>query len=62
MSVENDGIPLTWEEVKEAYRQLLCRGRSEELQEAKRWIRAYLEHEQSEDFRAKEQIALPGYN
>jgi len=62
MSVENDGIPLTWEEIKQASRRLLGRGPEDELKEEKRVVREYLEHEHCEDARAKEHIAIPGYN
>lgn len=62
MSVENDGIPLSWEEIKVASKRLLGRGPVEELQEEKRVVREYLEQEDSEDARVKEHIAIPGYN
>ena len=62
MSAEYDGIPLTWEEIKAASAKLLGRGPAEELQEEKRMVREYLEHEDCEDARVKEHIAIPGYN
>ena len=62
MSVENDGIPLSWEEIKAASKRLIGRGPVEELQDEKRMVREYLSHEESEDTRVKEHIAIPGYN
>ena len=62
MSFENEGIPVTWEDIKAASRRLLGRDPGEELQEEKRMVREYLEHENCEDTRVKEHIAIPGYN
>jgi hypothetical protein len=62
MSVENDGISLSWEEIKAASKRLLGRGPVEELQDEKRMVREYLAHEECEDARVKEHIAIPGYN
>ena len=62
MSVEHDGIPLTWEEIKAASAKLLGRTPAEELKEEKRMVREYLEQEECDDARAKDHIAIPGYN
>ena len=62
MLVENDGIPLSWEEIKAVSKQLLGRGQAEELQDEKRMVREYLSHEECDDARAKEHLAIPGYN
>lgn len=62
MSVENDGIPLTWEEIKVASRRLLGREPAEEHEAEMRAAREYLAHTDCEDTRAKEHIAIPGYN
>jgi len=62
MSVENDGIANTWEEVKAVSRRLFGYDPVDELQEEKRVAREYLVREKSEDSRVRERIALPGYN
>ena len=60
MSSENDGLSASWEEIKDASRQLGKRV-DEELAE-KRVVRRYLQDEDSEDLRVKEHLAIPGYN
>lgn len=62
MLVENDGIPLSWEEIKEASRRLLNREPVDEHEAELRAAREYLAHTDCEDARAKEHIAIPGYN
>ena len=62
MSFENEGLPLTWEEIKAASARLVGREFPSEDEAEKRLVREYLSHEDSEDERVKEQIALPGYN
>jgi hypothetical protein len=59
MSFENDGLMANWEEIKAASRRLADRG---ERVVPKRVVRKYLADEDSEDSRAKEHLALPGYN
>ena len=60
MSFESDGIPLSWDEIKAASHRLDRRANAKPGE--KRVVREYLAHEESEDSRAKEQLALPGYN
>ncbi len=60
MSFENDGLPVSWEDIKAASRRLDRRG-NEEVPE-KRVVREYLSQEDCEDARVKERLALPGYN
>ncbi len=62
MSFENEGFPLTWEEIKAASARLVGREFPSEEEAEKRVARQYLSQEDSEDARVKEQIALPGYN
>ena len=59
MSFENDGLPVSWDEIKAASRRLVRRGDSVV---EKRVARRYLADEDSEDTRVKEQLAIPGYN
>lgn len=60
MSFENDGLPVSWEDIKAASRRLVRREKEEVAE--KRVVREYLSQEDSEDTRVKEQLALPGYN
>ena len=62
MSFENDGIPLSWEELKAASKRILQQGPAEEQRDRKQALHEYLEHERCEDARAQEHIAIPGYN
>ena len=60
MSFENDGLPVSWDEIKAASRRL-DRRENEEVEE-KRMVREYLAHADCEDARAKDRLAIPGYN
>lgn len=60
MSFENEGLPVTWEEIKEASRRLDWGGK--EQQEERRAAREYLKDTDCEDFRVADYIAIPGYN
>ena len=62
MSVENDGIPLSWEEIKAASRRFFGRESIDEHEAEMRSAREYLAQNDCEDARAKEHIAIPGYN
>ena len=62
MSFENDGIPLSWEEIKAASRRLFGSEPAEEHEAEMRAAREYLAHTDCEDTRVKEHIAIPGYN
>ena len=61
MSFENDGLPVSWDEIKAASRRLDRRD-NEEIEE-KRMVREYLvSHIDCEDTRVKDHLAIPGYN
>ena len=60
MSLENEGIPVSWDEIKKASRKL-ARQQSEEAFE-KRMARKYLADTECDDSRVQEHIAIPGYN
>ena len=60
MSFESDGQPASWEEIKAASRRLVRR--VDEQQKEKHMVREYLAHEDCEDTRVKEHLAIPGYN
>jgi hypothetical protein len=62
MSFENEGLPVSWEEIKAASSRLVGRKPAEEHKAEKRMVREYLAHTECEDARAKEHIAIPGYN
>jgi len=62
MSLENEGLPVSWEEIKAASRRIFGRASELEQQEEKRMVREYLAHTDCEDSRVKEHIAIPGYN
>ena len=62
MLVENDGIPLSWEELKATSRRFFGRESMDEHEAEMRAAREYLARNDCEDVRAKEQIAIPGYN
>ena len=62
MSFENEGLPVTWEDIKAASRRLLGREAEQEQQDEKRMAREYLAHTDCEDVRVKEHIAITGYN
>jgi len=59
MSFENDGLQVSWEEIKAASQRLIRRG--DDVVE-KRVVRKYLADEDSDDSRVKEHLAIPGYN
>jgi hypothetical protein len=60
MSFENDGLPVSWEDIKAASRRL--DRREDEVKVEKRVVREYLAHTDCEDARVKEHLAIPGYN
>jgi hypothetical protein len=60
MSLENEGLPVTWEEIKAASRRLDWG--SDKGEEEKKVVREYLAHTECEDARVKEHVAIPGYN
>lgn len=60
MSLENEGLPVSWDEIKAASRRFL-RLDNEEMSE-KKMVREYLAHTDCDDTRVKEHIAIPGYN
>jgi len=62
MSFENDGIPLSWEEIKAASRRFLGREPADEHEAEMRAAREYLARTDSDDTRMKDRIAIPGYN
>lgn len=60
MSIENEGLPVTWEDIKAASRKLDWEEKSPESE--KRVAREYLATTECEDTRMKEHVAIPGYN
>ena len=62
MSLENEGLPISWEEIKAASGRLFGREFPSEHEAEKRLVREYLSHEECDDVRVKEHIAIPGYN
>jgi len=60
MSLENEGLPVSWDEIKAASRRFL-RLENGEVSE-KKIVREYLAHTDCDDARVKEHIAIPGYN
>jgi hypothetical protein len=52
MSFENDGLPVSWEDIKAASRRL--DRREDEVKVEKRVVREYLAHTDCEDARVKE--------
>ena len=62
MSFENEGLPVTWEEIKKASRRLSWGGSEPVEKKEKRVVRRYLSSTDCEDTRAKEHLAIPGYN
>lgn len=60
MSFENEGLPVSWEEIKAASRRLDWAGKEEAVE--KRAAREYLAHTECDDSRIKEHVAIPGYN
>ena len=62
MSFENEGLPATWEEIKKASRRLDWGGYELVEKIEKRVVRRYLSRTDCEDARAREHLAIPGYN
>ena len=60
MSIENEGIPVTWEEIKAASRKLDWDSEGKKIE--RRAAREYLAHTECEDSRVQERLAIPGYN
>ncbi len=60
MSFENDGLPVSWDEIKAATRRIDRRDNEEA--EEKRVVREYLAHADCEDTRVRDHLAIPGYN
>jgi hypothetical protein len=60
MSFENDGLPVSWDDIKAASRRL--DRRQDEDRVEKRVVREYLAHTDCEDVRVREHLAIPGYN
>ncbi|MCG6966836.1 MAG: hypothetical protein LJE59_10010 [Chromatiaceae bacterium] len=60
MSIENEGLPVTWEDIKAASRRLDWGGH--EVEAEKRVAREYLAHTECDDARVQEHVAIPGYN
>ncbi len=60
MSFENEGLPVSWEEIKAASRRLVRRKNEREIE--KRRVREYLAHTECEDASVQDHIAIPGYN
>ena len=60
MSFENEGLTLSWDEIKAASRRILRLEGDE--QSEKKIVREYLSHTNCDDARVKEHIAIPGYN
>ena len=60
MSFENDGLPVSWDEIKAASRRL-DRRENEEVEE-KRVVREYLAHTECEDNKVRDHLVIPGYN
>jgi hypothetical protein len=62
MSIENEGLPVTWEDIKKASRRLDWGGNDRIEKTEKRVLRRYLSNTDCEDARVKEHLAIPGYN
>ncbi|MCB1785578.1 MAG: hypothetical protein H6953_08475 [Chromatiaceae bacterium] len=60
MSLENEGLPVSWDEIKEASRRLDWA--ANEGTQQRRVARDYLAHTECEDSRVQEHVAIPGYN
>jgi hypothetical protein len=60
MSFENEGLTLSWDEIKAASRRILRLEGDE--QSEKKMVREYLSQTHCDDARVKEHIAIPGYN
>ena len=62
MSLDNEGLPMSWEEIKAASRRLDVDDREREEQIKKRVARQFLADTECDDARVREHIAIPGYN
>jgi len=62
MSLDNEGLPLSWEEIKAASRRLDVDYREREETIKKRVARQFLADTECDDARVREHIAIPGYN
>jgi len=60
MSFENEGLPVTWEDIKAASSKLDWEEKGQRVE--KRLVREYLAHTECEDTREQEHVAIPGYN
>lgn len=60
MSFENEGLPVTWEDIKAASRKLDWEEKRQGSE--KRVVREYLALTECEDVRVQEHVAIPGYN
>jgi hypothetical protein len=60
MSIENEGLPVSWEEIKAASRKLDWG--SDDRETERKMAREYLAHTECEDSRVMEHVAIPGYN
>lgn len=60
MSFENEGLPVTWEEIKVASRRLDWEEKQPKAE--RRLVREYLAHTECEDTRVQDHVAIPGYN
>lgn len=63
MSFENEGLPVSWDDIKKASRRLDWGGTEKVEKSEKRVVRRYLsESDDCEDARVKDHLAVPGYN
>lgn len=62
MSFEDEGLPVSWEEIKAASRKLDWADIGTVEMREKRAAREYLAHTECEDSQVQEHIAIPGYN
>jgi hypothetical protein len=62
MSIDNEGLPVTWEEIKKASRRLDWGGIEKQIETEKRFVRRYLSEKDREDDRSRDHLAIPGYN
>ena len=62
MSFENEGLPVTWEDIKKASRRLDWGGIETIIETEKKFVRRYLVENNDEDDRAQDHLAIPGYN
>ena len=60
MSIENEGLPASWDEITAGSRGVL--GQEDAEQSEKKMVREYLRHAHCDDARFREHIAIPGYN